>query len=155
MTRSAGILLFRKRNDSLEVLIGHPGGPFWRNKHEGAWSVPKGLVEPTENPEAAALREFTEETGHRLDPGEMIPLGSVQLASGKEVLAWGVSGDLDPAAADSNPVVMEWPRGSGRMIEFPEIDELQWCPLEEARILLNPAQEEFLDRLQESLDHCL
>jgi predicted NUDIX family NTP pyrophosphohydrolase len=155
MNRSAGILLFRTENGRLDVLIGHPGGPFWRNKHEGAWSIPKGLVESTENAQTAALREFAEETGHRLDPEEMISLGSVQLASGKEVVAWGVYGDLDPATAVSNLVSMEWPRGSGKMIEFPEIDELRWCSLEDARMLLNRAQEDFLDRLQESLDHCV
>lgn len=153
MTRSAGILLFRTSGDVLQVLIGHPGGPFWKNKSEGAWSIPKGLVEPGEDPLLAAQREFAEETGHRADVTQTFPLGSTTLSSGKEVMVWGVRGDLDPAVADSNNVAMEWPRGTGRTIEFPEIDEVRWCPLGEARRLLNAAQQVFLDRLQELLDH--
>ena len=94
-TRSAGILLFRRHGFDLEVLIGHPGGPFWRNKHEGSWSIPKGLLDSGEDERAAALREFAEETGRQLDPEGMISLGSVQLRSGKTVVAWAVEGDLD------------------------------------------------------------
>jgi len=151
--RSAGILLFRRPGPDLEVLIGHPGGPFWRNKHEGVWSIPKGLLDPGEDERAAALREFSEETGRQLDPEAMLNLGSVQLRSGKTVVAWAVEGDLDAAAAVSNPVVIEWPRGSGRMIEFPEIDEVRWCSPQQAVVLLNVAQVEFITRLQEWLDH--
>ena len=150
---SAGVLLYRRVGGQLEVLIGHPGGPFWRNRNEGAWSIPKGLVGEGEDPQAAALREFAEETGTTVAGSDAVTLGSVRLASGKEVAAWAIEGDLDPAAASSNLVTMEWPRGSGRTIEFPEIDELRWCLPQEARILLNVAQGVFLDRLQESLDH--
>lgn len=150
--QSAGVLLFR-RGERLEVLIGHPGGPFWKSKHEGAWSIPKGLVEPAENERVAALREFAEETGHQLEPETMIELGSVSLRSGKRVIAWAVEGDLDVTTAVSNPVVMEWPRESGRTIEFPELDEVRWCAIPEAVGLLNPAQRPFLSRLQERLDH--
>lgn len=150
---SAGILLFREREGQLQVLIGHPGGPFWAKKQEGAWSVPKGLVEQDEDPAQTALREFEEETGFALDPAALLPLGSVVLKSGKEVVAWGVEGDLDPAAAASNTVTVEWPRGSGRLLEFPEVDEVRWCSPEEAMTLLNPAQRPLVERLQKSLDH--
>lgn len=150
--RSAGILLYRRRG-SLEVLIGHPGGPFWANKQEGAWSVIKGLVESGEEERSAALREFAEETGNTLQPGHLIDLGEVQLRSGKVVVAWGVEGDFDVSRLQSNPVRLEWPRGSGNVIEFPEIDEVRWCSLSKATILLNPRQIPFLQRLQESLDH--
>lgn len=153
MALSAGILLYRTAGDLLEVLIGHPGGPFWRGKHEGAWSIPKGLVEPGEDPLEAALREFAEETGHSPNPAQLLPLGSVELASGKEVVAWGVAGDVDPAGTSSNLITIEWPRGTGRMIEFPEIDEVRWCSPLEAKKLLNRAQGILVDRLQESLNH--
>lgn len=149
--RSAGILLFR-RGMQLEVLLAHPGGPFWRNKQRGAWSIPKGLVEPGENEQAAAIREFAEETGHRVEPDLLLPLGEVQLRSRKTVVAWACSGELDPSDLSSNTVRLEWPRGSGRVIEFPEIDEVRWCTLEEAAILLNEGQLPLLDRLKESLD---
>ena len=135
------------------MLLGHPGGPFWAKKNDGAWSVPKGLVADGEDPADAALREFAEETGHHLDPVEMLPLGSIVQRSGKQVLAWGVEGDLDPDQAYSNRITLEWPRGSGRYLEFPEIDTVKWCPLDEAAILINPAQKAFLIRLQKSLDH--
>ncbi|MDJ0923456.1 MAG: NUDIX domain-containing protein [Acidimicrobiia bacterium] len=150
--RSAGILLFRTE-PSLGVLIGHPGGPFWRNKHEGAWSIPKGLVEPGEDERNAALREFAEETGVKLEPAAMIDLGEVQLRSGKVVVAWAVRGDLDASLLASNPVRLEWPRGSGRVLEFPEIDEFRWCSPAEAGLLLNERQEPLLRRLEEYLDH--
>ena len=153
MALSAGILLYRTSGELLEVLIAHPGGPFWKHRHEGAWSIPKGLVERGEDLIETALREFAEETGHKLNPVGLLPLGSVQLASGKEVVAWGVAGDLDPARSNSNLITLEWPRGTGRMIEFPEVDEVRWCSPSEAKKLLNRAQEEFVDRLQESLNH--
>jgi predicted NUDIX family NTP pyrophosphohydrolase len=150
---SAGILLYRRSTSGLEVLIGHPGGPFWANRHAGAWSIPKGLVGPREEPFAAARREFYEETG--FDPGEddAHDLGKTVLRSGKIVLAWAISGNLDAEAADSNLVRMEWPRHSGRFIEFPEIDELRWCAPDEAMELLNSAQKVFLERLIKYLDH--
>lgn len=150
---SAGILLYRDSGGVLEVLIGHPGGPFWANRHEGAWSIPKGLVEPGEDARATALREFAEETGHTLTESDAVALGEVTLRSGKRVVAWAIRGDLDPETASSNPVRMEWPRGSGNHIEFPEIDQLRWCRPDEAVRLLNPAQTEFLFRLRKWLDH--
>jgi len=144
--------MFRQDRGEIEVLIGHPGGPFWASKDEGAWSVPKGLVEPGEDTQQAARREFQEETGFELGSGGMIPLGSVVLKSGKEVVVWAVSGVVDPAGATSNTVTVEWPRGSGRSITFPEIDRLLWCPITEARSRLNPAQRPFLARLVKNLD---
>jgi predicted NUDIX family NTP pyrophosphohydrolase len=150
--RSAGILLFRE-NPDVEVLLAHPGGPFWRNRHEGAWSIPKGLVEPGEDELDAAAREFMEETGYQVDPNQLIPLGEVQLRSHKVVAGWACRGDMDPGHLESNPVQLEWPRGTGRTIEFPEIDEVRWCTLEEAATLLNIGQLPFLDRLKEYLDH--
>ena len=152
-TVSAGVLLFRLQGESWAVLIAHPGGPFWRNRNTGAWSIPKGLVEAGEDLFQAALREFAEETGVTLEGGGAIELGSTELRSGKTVVAWAIQGDLDPDVLDSNLVRLEYPRGSGRYIEFPEIDEVRWCPLETAAELLNPAQVVFLDRLKESLDH--
>lgn len=134
-------------------MIGHPGGPFWRNRRQGAWSIPKGLVESGENEREAALREFREETGHRLDAIDLVPLGATSMKSGKIVVAWAAAGDMDVAQLESNSVRIEWPRGSGRVIEFPEIDEVRWCSIDEARFLINPAQQLFLNRLQESLDH--
>lgn len=149
---SAGILMFRQDRGRLEVLIGHPGGPFWAKKDTGAWTVPKGLVEPGEDPQQTAKREFAEETG--FDPGaeRMLSLGSVTLRSGKEVVAWAVPGVVDVGQAASNLVHMEWPRGSGRWIEFPEIDRLLWCSVADAERRLNPAQRTFLARLVKSLD---
>lgn len=150
---SAGLLMFRRDRGKLEVLIAHPGGPFWAHKNEGAWSLPKGLVEQAEDPRRAAIREFTEETGFPVASDNLIELGSVQLRSGKDVVAWAVEGDVDAALSTSNMVRMEWPRGSGRYIEFPEVDRLEWCTLAEAGRLLNPAQQPFLLRLRKSLDH--
>ncbi len=150
--RSAGILLFRDALE-LEVLLAHPGGPFWRNRQRGAWSIPKGLVEPGEDEQGAALREFEEETGVRLERHLLMALGEVQLRSKKTVVAWACPGDLDPADLTSNLVRLEWPRGSGRVIEFPEIDEVRWCTLEEAALLLNEGQLPLLVRLKETLDH--
>lgn len=150
---SAGILLYRRDRGHLEVLIGHPGGPFWAKRHQGAWSIPKGLVDGDEDPQVAARREFAEETGSELPETEMLELGEVELRSGKRVVAWAIEGTLDTATATSNTVEMDWPRGSGRTIEFPEIDELRWCSVEEAGELLNPAQKSFVERLRKRLDH--
>ncbi len=142
-----------RRLTHLEMLIAHPGGPFWAHKHEGAWSLPKGLVEPGEDEQAAAMREFAEETGYAVSSVGLIELGAVLLPSGKRIVAWGVEGDLNPATFTSNLVSMEWPRGSGRVIEFPEIDAVEWCSPQRAVLLLNPAQGRFVERLQEKLDH--
>jgi predicted NUDIX family NTP pyrophosphohydrolase len=150
---SAGILLYRRVSVDIEVLVGHPGGPFWANKHEGVWSIPKGLVEEGEDARSTALREFAEETGHTLSGDGLTDLGENTLRSGKRVLVWAASGDLEPTEAVSNSVRLEWPRGSGRVIEFSELDELRWCSIVEAESLLNPAQRVFLNRLVKSLDH--
>ena len=150
---SAGILLYRCEDRFLELLIGHPGGPFWANRQEGAWSIPKGLVAANEDAREAALREFAEETGTQIEGSEMFSLGEVELRSGKRIVAWALNGNLDTESATSNTVQMEWPRGSGRFIEFPEIDELRWCGEAEATQLLNPAQRGFVETLRKRLDH--
>jgi predicted NUDIX family NTP pyrophosphohydrolase len=144
-TRSAGILLWR--GSPKEVLLVHPGGPFWARKDAGAWSIPKGEFTDEEEPLAAARREFEEELGSAPPPGELVSLGSVRQKNRKEVLAWAAEGDLDVAGVRSNTFTMEWPPRSGRQAEFPEIDRAEWFPLDVAREKLNPAQAEFLDRL--------
>ena len=146
MKPSAGILLFRRR-PHLEVFIIHPGGPYWANKDHGAWSIPKGEYDDTEDPRLAALREFTEETGHALDAAELRHLGSVTQKSGKIVECWAVEGDLDPAQLRSNDFTVEWPPRSGRQQSFPEVDRGEWFSPEQAREKLNPAQAAFIDRL--------
>ena len=143
---SAGVLLYRVRDGALEVFLVHPGGPFWRRKDEGAWSIPKGEVEEGAEPLATALREFEEETGTALH-GEGVPLSPVRQPGGKLVRAWAVEGDIDPASIVSNMFAMEWPPRSGRRQEFPEVDRAEWFSVEEARVKLNAAQAEFLDRL--------
>ena len=145
--RSAGILLHRRAGDALEVLLVHPGGPFWAKKDAGAWSIPKGEYDDGEDPLACALREFEEETGTRLAPDDVVELGSVRQKSGKQVTAWAVAGDLDAETVRSNTFVMEWPPRSGRQAEFPEIDRAEWFDLEAAREKLVSAQAELLDRL--------
>jgi predicted NUDIX family NTP pyrophosphohydrolase len=144
---SAGILLYRVRAGEPEVLLVHPGGPFWARKDRGAWSIPKGEYEEGDDPRAAALREFEEETGRPLDAGELAALGKIKQRGGKVVTAWAAEGDLDPAAITSNTFQLEWPPRSGRMREFPEVDRAQWFALPEARTKILPAQEELLDRL--------
>ena len=145
--RSAGLLLYRIRDGALELLLAHPGGPYWEGKDVGAWSLPKGEVEPDEEPFDVARREFAEETGQSPPLGEPFELGDVQQASGKTVTAWGIEGDLDPAVAVSNSFIMEWPPRSGRQAEFPEVDRVEWFSPDEARHKLNRAQAEFVDRL--------
>jgi predicted NUDIX family NTP pyrophosphohydrolase len=149
--RSAGILLYQVAGAALEVLLVHPGGPYWARKDAGAWSIPKGEYEDEEDPQACALREFEEETGVRLPPGELAELGSVRQKGGKVVTAWAAEGDLDAGAVSSNTFTMEWPPRSGRTEEFPEIDRAGWFDIETAREKLVPAQTEFLDRLLERL----
>ena len=145
--RSAGILLYRLSGGVPEVLLVHPGGPFWARRDAGAWSVPKGEYEDGDDPLASALREFEEETGAALESGELLELGDVKQKSGKVVRAWAAEGDLDPDAVHSNTFTMEWPPRSGRTAEFPEIDRAGWFAIDDAREKLNPAQAEFLDRL--------
>ena len=145
--RSAGILLYRVAGGEPEVLLVHPGGPFWARKDAGAWSIPKGEYDDGEDPRACALREFEEETGTALPPGELIELGEVKQKGGKVVTAWAAEGDLDPEAVRSNTFTMEWPPRSGRTAEFPEIDRAGWFGIDTAREKLVAAQTEFLDRL--------
>jgi predicted NUDIX family NTP pyrophosphohydrolase len=149
--RSAGILLYRHGDAGPEVLLVHPGGPFWARKDLGAWSIPKGEHEDGEAPQAAARREFAEETGTALPPGELVALGEVRQRGGKIVSAWAAEGDLDPETVQSNMFEMEWPPRSGRRQEFPEIDRAGWFALEDARERLLAAQTPFLDRLRELL----
>ena len=149
--RSAGILLFRRVNPTLEVLIGHMGGPFWAGRDAGAWSVPKGEYGPDETPEAAARREFAEELGVPAPAGELIPLGDVRQSGGKIVTIWALESDLDTATVMPGTFEMEWPRGSGRMQAFPELDRVEWCDLEGARERLVAGQRAFLDRLSDRL----
>jgi len=151
-TRSAGILLHRRGIDGTEVLLVHPGGPFWARKDLGAWSIPKGETVADEDPRECARREFAEETGVRLPEGALDELGCVKLKSGKQVLAFATAGDLDPAAVRSNTFELEWPPRSGRLQSFPEVDRAEWFALDAARGKLNPAQAAFIDRLEELLD---
>jgi predicted NUDIX family NTP pyrophosphohydrolase len=149
--QSAGILLYRLAGDAPEVLLVHPGGPFWARKDAGVWSIPKGEYDGTEDPLVCALREFEEETGTALDPKEPAELGSIRQRSGKLVTAWAAEGDLDADSIRSNTFTMEWPPRSGTMAAFPEVDRAGWFGLDEAREKLNPAQAEFVDRLAERL----
>lgn len=144
---SAGLLLFRRRGESVEVLLAHPGGPLWSKRDAGVWSVPKGEIEAGEEPFAVARREFHEETGHEPPAGECLDLGEIRQKSGKRVVAWACEGDLDPTTAVSNTFPLEWPPGSGNWIDVPEVDRVEWFAPEEARERLNPAQAEFVDRL--------
>lgn len=145
--RSAGVLLHRTGPHGPEVLLVHPGGPFWARKDAGAWSIPKGELDPGEDAREAALREFAEETGTVLDPSALEPLGSVRLRSGKTVEGFACAGDLDPATLVSSTFELEWPPRSGRRQTFPEVDRAEWFGLDAARERLNPAQVAFLDRL--------
>lgn len=147
---SAGLLLYRRRDDRIEVLLVHPGGPLWKKKDEGAWSIPKGELDGDEDALACARREFEEETGFVAN-GPFLPLGSVRQKSGKLVHAWAFEGDCDPSALRSNGFEMEWPPRSGRMQQFPEIDRAEFFDIERARERLNPAQVDFLDELVEAL----
>ncbi|MGO9901173.1 MAG: NUDIX domain-containing protein [Solirubrobacteraceae bacterium] len=148
--RSAGILLHRPHGDSFEVLLVHPGGPFFAARDIGAWSIPKGEYGPQEDPLAAACREFEEELGSAPPPVPAIDLGEVRLKSGKLVRAWAMVGDLDVTTLRSNTCELEWPPRSGRKIEIPEVDRAEWFSLPEARRRINPAQVTLLERLQQS-----
>ena len=149
---SAGLLVYRRTGGELEVLLVHPGGPFWAKKDDGAWSVPKGEYEPDEDPLEVALREFEEETGSAPpDPTDAPSLGELRQPSGKVVRAWAVEGDLDVSEIRSNTFEMEWPPRTGRTQEFPEVDRAGWFGLEEARRKLLRGQIGFLDRLEELL----
>jgi predicted NUDIX family NTP pyrophosphohydrolase len=147
--RSAGILLHRRRDGKLQVLLVHPGGPVWAKRDLGAWSIPKGEYEPDEDPLEAARREFGEELGTRPPSGEAADLGEIRQKSGKVVHAWALAGDLDPNTVESNTFELEWPPRSRRLIEIPEVDRAEWFALDAAREKINPAQVELLDRLTE------
>ena len=148
--RSAGVLLFRQAKERLEVLLIKPGGPFWRNRDAGAWMIPKGMIEPGEEPAEAALREFEEETGTRLT-AVPFPLATVRQAGGKMVEAFAVEGDLDPTKITSVEFELEWPPKSGRRQRFPEVEQARWMSLAEARESMLESQLPLLDALEEKL----
>ena len=152
MKRSAGLLLYRGAPDRLEVLLVHPGGPFWAKKDAGAWSIPKGEIDAGEEPLAAARREFEEETGVAPPDGEAVALEPRRQAGGKLVMAWAVRGDLDPALIRSGTFSREWPPRSGRQQEFPEVDRAGWFTLEQAREKILNGQVPFLNELARVTD---
>jgi predicted NUDIX family NTP pyrophosphohydrolase len=145
--RSAGILLYRAAGAGIEVLLVHPGGPFWQRKDTGAWSIPKGEVADGEDELERALVELEEETGCTVSTDDLLELGSIRQRGGKVVTAWAAAGDIDPAGVASNTFEMEWPPRSGRRQSFPEIDRAAWFAPEQAREKILPAQEELIDRL--------
>ena len=148
--QSAGLLLYRHSDDGIEVLLGHPGGPFWRNKDLRSWSIPKGLIAEGESPLAAAKREFAEETGHR-PRGKARPLGEAKQPGGKIVHVWAVEGDWEAARLKSNMFEIEWPPRSGRRQKFPELDRAGWFGIRDAHTKILKGQAVFLDRLLETL----
>ena len=150
--RSAGLLLYRQEGGRLLVLLVHPGGPFWAKRDLGAWSIPKGEIEPGEDAAAAARREFAEETGTKPPSGPMIELGEAVQRSRKVVSAYAAAGEFDTGTIKSNLCDIEWPPRSGRRLTFQEIDRAEWFPLEEARRRILPGQAVFLDRLEAALE---
>ena len=150
MRQSAGILLYKMANNALQVLLVHPGGPFWKNKDLGAWSIPKGEFTDNENPLDAAIREFEEETSFKIG-GSFVPLKSVKLKSGKVIFGWALEHDLDASAITSNKIEIEWPPKSGKKMLIPEVDRAGWFSVEEAVEKINPAQAAFVHELVESV----
>ena len=148
--KSAGLLLYRRRRGSLEVFLVHPGGPFWPKKDDGAWSIPKGEFSAGENPLDAAKREFREETG-LVAEGEYLPLKPIRQRGGKIVYAWAVLSHFEPAAVNSNTFSMEWPRGSGTMRKFPEVDRAGWFTIDWARRKILKSQLNLLEQLEQTL----
>jgi predicted NUDIX family NTP pyrophosphohydrolase len=146
--KSAGMLIYRSRAGMIEVLLVHPGGPFWARRDAGAWSIPKGEYTDDEDPEAAARRELQEETGWTIK-GELRPLGEIRQKAGKAVTAFAAEGDFDPASLESNRFEMEWPPKSGKRASFPEIDRAEWFSLAEASEKMIEGQRPLLDRLEE------
>lgn len=146
--RSAGLLMYRRLANELEILLVHPGGPIWAKKDKGAWMIPKGEYEPDENPLSAARREFEEETGFQAF-GEFLDLGSIKQKSGKIVTAWAFEGDCDPSLLISNTCEIDWPPRSGNRLEIPEVDRGRWFPISEANEYLREEQRELLRRLSE------
>jgi predicted NUDIX family NTP pyrophosphohydrolase len=147
-SQSAGILLYKRRHGQVLVLLVHPGGPFWRRKDDGAWSIPKGEIAAGESAEAAARREFAEELGQPPTGGPLRPLGLIRQPGGKQVEAFAVEGDFDVDALSSNSFEIEWPPRSGRRQSFPEVDRAVWFALAEARVKINAGQQPLLDRLR-------
>ncbi|MFS0896152.1 NUDIX domain-containing protein [Mycolicibacterium litorale] len=149
---SAGLLLYRMVDGAVEVLLGHPGGPFWARRDDGAWSIPKGEYTLDEDPWVAAQREFREELGAPAPTGDPLQLEPVKQAGGKIVTVFAVRGDFEPATAVSNTFTLEWPRGSGALREFPEIDRVAWFPVAAARVKLIAGQRPVLDQLMAAID---
>ena len=149
MKQSAGLLLYRLNKKNPEFFLVHPGGPFWKSKDLGAWSIPKGEFEDGEDPLQAAQREFEEETGQKID-GDFVKLNAVKLKSGKMVYAWAIEKDIDPKILLSNTIQIEWPPKSGKKIEIPEVDRGEWFSFDEAKEKINPAQASFLVQV---IDH--
>lgn len=149
--QSAGLLLYRRRDGTLEVFLVHPGGPFWAGKDDGSWSLPKGEFGDDEDPLGAARREFLEETGFEPPSGVMVPLGTVRQPGGKVVHAWMAEGDVDADRIHSNTFEIEWPRGSGKRRTFSEVDRAGWFGLEDARRKILSGQRELIDRLEQRL----
>ncbi len=152
-TRSAGVLLFRTRDERVEVLLGHMGGPFWARKDAGGWSIPKGEADPDEDAFDVARREFAEELGSPVPATEFVDLEELRVSSGKLLTVWAAEGDLDADAAVSNTFSLEWPPRSGRVQQFPEIDRSAWFPVDVAREKLVKGQVPFLDRLLGAVFH--
>mgnify|MGYP001025331872 CR=1 FL=1 len=146
-SHSAGLLIYRRRTGRLDVLLARPGGPWWRDRDAGAWQIPKGKIEPDEDPEAAAFREAQEELGVTLT-GEAVALGIIKQAGGKRVAVWALERELDPATLRSNDFELEWPPKSGKIRTFPEIEEARWFALAEARSMILPSQRPLLDMLE-------
>jgi predicted NUDIX family NTP pyrophosphohydrolase len=151
--RSAGILMYRRQGPAIELLLVHPGGPFWQNKDRGAWSLPKGEYAAGEDPLAAAKREFAEELGSALPDRAFLDLDAIKQPGGKVITAFAIEGDFDPAALKSNSFAIEWPPGSGRTQTFPEVDRAQWFSPADACEKILPGQSGFITRLLETLGH--
>ncbi|HEV8285515.1 MAG TPA: NUDIX domain-containing protein [Chitinophagaceae bacterium] len=148
--QSAGILVYRTRNNGLEIFLCHPGGPFYKNKDTGVWSIPKGELDNQENPLAAARREFKEETGQEIN-GEFVPLKPIKYKNGKIVHAWAVEGDVDVNSVQSNLFPLEWPPKSGKYIDVPEVDKGEWFIIEIAKQKILPVLNPLLEELQEKI----
>ena len=150
---SAGLLLYRHRDDRIELFLAHPGGPFWKQRDDGVWTIPKGLIDEGEEPTAAARREFEEEIGAAVDVPDsaLIPLGELKQKGNKIVHAWAAETDIDPGEINSNTYALEWPKGVWR--HYPEVDRAGWFGEEEARVKILPGQAAFIDRLLEALEN--